>query len=151
MGEMKRYVLQFAGAWVLFTILVAIVATVLDFKGGAWIGVATVLAASAFAADRFAKEARRDPSPVELRTFSRWALGAILALSFIVCAILLVAVAKPADYRLLGSALVSPIIMPVVVAVLAVMSVVYFFAIKWSFSWYVKLTLKGQARSGQLT
>jgi hypothetical protein len=86
-----------------------------------------------------------------LRTFSWWALGAILALSLIVCAILLVVLAKPADYRLLGSALTSPIIMPTVVAVLAVMSVVYFFAIKWSFSWYVKLTLKGQAGSGQLT
>ena len=135
---MKKYVVLFTIAYFLITVAIAGIAYFIDIGGGAGLNIAAAMAASFFAGSQFAKEQGRAPTNAEKHTYSLLALASIwiVSLLLVVAAVAFLLPAKEIQ-ALLG--LVASGIFPIVAAVgAAVLSLLYYFVVKWAFSWYVK-------------
>jgi hypothetical protein len=143
--DVKRHVLQFAAAWLVSAALLAIVIQVVNVEGGVWVSVPMLIAASFFAAARFAKEVKRAPTVQELGQFASWAVVANLMLSIAIIAILFAMGATPSQHQALGRALTSPLFLSMAAVGLGLAMLIHFFLIKWCFGWYANRALKRPA------
>lgn len=136
--EMKKYAVLFTIAYFLITVVVAGIAYFIDIGGGTGLNVAAAMIASFFAGSQFAKEQGRAPTHAEKHTYSLMALASIwvVSLLLVVAAVAFLLPAKEIQ-ALLG--LVASGIFPIAAAVgAAALSLVYYFVIKWAFSWNIK-------------
>jgi len=139
---LKKYTLVFAIAYLVLTVVVTLIIEMLDVIGGNSANFAVALGASFIAAAKFSREQRRLPTVEEKRTFawqgllSVWAISLVLAIAVFT---FLIPELKLSD--LLGL-LRDPTILAIAVIAAGFISAIYYVAIRWSFSWYTRVTLK---------
>ena len=136
--KMKKYAVLFTIAYFLITVIITVVAYFIDIGGGAGLNIAAAMVASFFAGSQFAKEQGRAPTNAEKHTYSLMALASIWMVSLLLLAAT-VAFLLPAKETQALLGLVASGIFPIVAAVAAaVFSLLYYFIVKWAFSWYIK-------------
>lgn len=84
MEKMKRYVVQFAGVYILCNILVAAITYVLNFEVPSSMGIITLIASTAPVMQSFVKREQRVPTKSERSNFATFATLASLVLSAVV-------------------------------------------------------------------
>jgi hypothetical protein len=132
---MRGYALVFMATYVLCTLVGGAAMAAANVQGSAGLNVACVLAASYVAAWRFTKREGRVPEAAEKARFAKLALGGIWLSSLLLVVGYFGAIAPASDARRVLGVLSSPRALGLLLAVVAVLSIIYYFAIKWSFSW----------------
>ena len=135
---MKKYALVFAVSYLLLTVVLGAIAEVLKVKGGSGFNIAAMLASSFFAASRFTKEQCRLPTAEELKLYSWLAVSAVWGVSLLLLVVALAFLFSPTEANALLLFAASKIFIGIFVVGGLIISVIYYFAIKWSFSWYAK-------------
>jgi hypothetical protein len=135
---MNKYVLAFASVYLVLTALLAVVTTLIDFNGGAGINLVVTFAASVFAASTFVKDQGRAPAPDETKAYSWRALLATWAVSLVLVIVVVVFLFSPDEKDAVLKVLAWPMSYLLGVVAALFLSTVYYFAIRWSFSWYAK-------------
>ena len=139
---MKNYTLVFAIAYLLLTIALGLIAELLNMKGSTSLNIAAAIAASFVAAWKFTKEQRRLPTVEERKSFAWQALLSVWAVSLLLVVGFLAFLVPPAESKAMLKLLGSATYLLIGIGAAAVISVVYYFAVRWSFSWYAKLAIK---------
>lgn len=137
---MTKYAVFFSIAYLLLTALCAALVTAVDIGGNAGMGlnIAVTIGSSFLAASRFVADHERLPSAPEKGAYALGALiGAMLASLLLVVAILGMLI-SPRELIWLLSLIESPKVIALIVGSTLFSWVVYYFAIRWSFSWYAK-------------
>jgi hypothetical protein len=144
---LKPHVRQFLVFYFLATIAIAIVATLLKLGSSAGLNFAAVFGAGYFAASKFVKAEGREPSDEEKKTLAWQGLLGTWVIS-LVLVLLVFVVTVP--FAALGEALVafaSVSTLLIMVFAFSFISVLYYFAIRWSFSAGAKAMLKAEAKA----
>ena len=139
---MKKYALIFLVSNLAISICLGIILTMLDISGGST-AIATVIAASAIAAWRFIKDHDREPTDDEKSSYSKLSLLYITIASAVFVA-LYIFIAMPDD---MVKTITSVTFMAIMFICLAIFALIYYFAIKLSFSWYIKMHFKKHAQT----
>jgi hypothetical protein len=139
---MRRYVLVFGIAYLVLTVALAVLGEVLEVGAAVGLNIAATLGASFFAAARFAKELGRSPTSGEVGSFSWWGLLAVWVVSLTLVLVAIPLVSSGAELGAMVKALASPMILAFVLVGGIILSAIYFFALKWSFSWYAKRAIR---------
>jgi hypothetical protein len=138
---LKKYAAIFTVAYLVLTIICALLASALKMKGGAGLNIAATLASGFIAAWAFNRENARLPTDEEKKSFA-WqsVLGAMIISACLVVAFFF---SLPgAERRALLKPGIDPSLLMLGSVVLVIFSAIYYFAIRWSFSWYTKLAYK---------
>lgn len=136
---MKKYAIIFSVSNVVISLLLGVTLTILDV-GGSGTVLATVIAASLIAAWRFIKDHNRLPTEDEKSSYAKLSL-LYITIASVVAVFLYMLIAMPEE---LVNTITSVTFLTVMLGVLAIFSLIYYFAIKLSFSWYVKWYLEKQ-------
>jgi len=136
---MNQYVIRFALANVVLTIVLAMVGEMLKLKSGSGFAMAAAIASSFFAASAFVKDHSRAPSSMEKGVFAWRALIATWLLSLVLAAIVLAAFSTSAEIQGMLLFLKSGSMLALVGGTFLLISAIYYFAIRWSFGWYARI------------
>ena len=150
---MKKYALFFTLAYTVCSVLVGILAHLLEMNSATSLHIASVVASSVYAGARFAKDHKRVPTDQEKSSYAWLSLGAIWVVS-IVYAVAAIFVLFPQEE-------VSEILIEIlslfdswwVIGIFCgfslLGSVLSFFVSKYMFSWFVKKTCEEQRKREQ--
>ena len=133
---MGSYALVFTITYLVATLLANAVMAAVKYDGSFSANVASVVLASFIAAWRFTKQERRIPEPAEKAQFSKMALAGLWLSSLVAIYVGALLPATEAG-RVLGL-ISSTRALLLGLGFAVVMSLVYYFVIKWAFSWYAK-------------
>ncbi|OYY73217.1 MAG: hypothetical protein B7Y40_10405 [Gammaproteobacteria bacterium 28-57-27] len=139
---MKKYVVVFAVTYLLLTVALGTIAEMLKIGGGAGLNIAATIASSFVAAWRFTKEQGRLPTAEENSLYTRLALASVWLVSLLLVVAFFVFFMSPADVDAIKKILVTKIFIIAATVGFIVLSAIYYFVIKWSFSWYTKQTYR---------
>jgi hypothetical protein len=137
---MKKYVLIFAVSYLLLTVVLGIVTEMLEIDGVAGLNMAVTVASSFIAAWRFTQEQGRIPTVEENSSYTRLALASVWVTSLLLVISFFVFIMSPDEADAIMKILVTKIFIVVATVGFFVLSAIYYFLIKWSFSWYAKKT-----------
>lgn len=139
---MKKYSILFAIAYFIITYGVGEVAERLQINAGITLNLVSTVVAVLIAAWWFGREHSEPPTSDEINAFAFQALAGVWIASLILTVIVLFFLASGADViAMLSSMSTTVLIIGGVIGVI-VMSLVYFFIIKLSFTWFTKLLKK---------
>lgn len=138
---MKRYAIMFAVAYLLLTVILGAILEFFKLGGSAGVNIAATFAASFFAAGKFAKEHGSLPTPEQTKTYSWMALLALWIVSFLLVLVAFALLLSPSETSSILKVASSGFFVVVATVGVLVLSLIYYTAIKWSFSWYAKKTL----------
>ena len=136
---MNPYVIRFALANVVVTVLLAIMAEILKLKSASGLAVGAAIAASFFAASAFAKDHSREPTSEEKGVFALRALLATWLISFVLVGIALAIFSTAAEVQGMLRFLKSRSMLALVGGAVLFISAVYYVGIRWSFGWYARM------------
>ena len=139
---MKKYVLIFTISYLLLTIALAIITSLLKVGGGTTLNIAVTIASSFIAAWQFTKEQERIPTTEENNSYARLALAGTWAVSLLLVIAFLALLVPPTELETFKKLISTKIFLIIFPIAFIVLSVIYYFVIKWSFSWYAKQTYK---------
>lgn len=139
---MKKYVLVFASAYLVLTVVVATATTLIDFNGGAGLNVAVTLAATLFAGANFVKDQGRAPTLDETKAFSWRALVATWAVSLVAVVLAVAFLLGPEEKNAVLRVLAWPMGYLIGLVAALFLSAIYYLVIRWSFSWYTRTAAK---------
>lgn len=146
---MTPYAQIFTVVYLLLTVVFAVILTIFEF-GGASFNLVLAFAASCFAAARFFKAHGRRPTRPELSAYSWAALAGALGGSLLLVIGAYFLMPPSVEFDALFKMMASGIFLAMLGGIMAIISTVYFFAIRWSFSWYVNQACKRiEAKLGQ--
>jgi len=143
---MKKYVLIFTVAYLLLTVTLAIAATLLKVNSGTLLNLGVAIASSFFAAWQFTKEHARIPTREENTAYARLALVATWGVSAFLVVSFLAIFLSPAELEAFRKLMTTKMFLAVAPVACIVLSVIYYFVIKWSFSWSAKQIYKHSLR-----
>jgi hypothetical protein len=135
---MKKYALVFTVAYLLLTVAFAVIASTFKFGGGMSFNVTMSIVASFIAAWRFTKEQGRLPTTEENKSYSWMALAGLWMASLLLVAAAFAFLLPPAETKMIAKILESKIVVMAGTAIAIIISALYYFTIRWSFSWYAK-------------
>jgi hypothetical protein len=138
---MKRYAIMFAVAYLLLTVILGAILEFFRLGGNAGVNIAATLAASFFAAGKFAKEQGSLPTPEQTKAYSWMALLAVWIVSLLLALVAFALLLSPAETSSILKLASSGFFLIVAIVGGLVLSLIYYIAIKWSFSWYAKKAL----------
>ena len=133
---MGSYALVFTITYLVATLLANAVMAAVKYDGSFSANVASVVLASFIAAWRFTKQERRIPEPAEKAQFSKMALAGLWLSSLVLVAIYVGALLPATEARRVLGLISSTRALLLGLGFAVVMSLVYYFVIKWAFSWY---------------
>lgn len=136
--QMQKYAVLFTIAYFLVTVVIMVVVYLIDLGGGAGLNIAAAMVASFFAGSQFAKEQGRAPTNAEKHTYSLMALASIWIVSLLLLAATIAFQPAAKEAQALLGLVASGIFLIVVAVAAAVFSLLYYFVVKWAFSWYIK-------------
>jgi hypothetical protein len=138
---MKKYALIFTIAYLLITLMLVVIAGV--FKvGGASLNIAATVAASFIAAWRFTQEHSRLPTTEEATSYSLIALAGIWVVSLLLVIVYFVMVMSPEESKAIMKLMTSNVFIAISIGGAIVISAIYYFAIRWSFSWFSRMACR---------
>lgn len=137
-APLKPYVVRFAIAYVMVTILLAVGAAAMKLDTRASLAVVSALAATFFAAAAFANDHGRGPTSQERSSFAWWALVMTWVVSLVFTAVILAVLLSREDLRGLLAMMRDRQILAIVAGTLLFVSVIEYVAIRWAFGWYAR-------------
>lgn len=137
---MQKYVTRFITYYFLMTILVATITTLLKMDSS--LSLVTVAIASAIVGDNFSKDHRRLPTKEEINDYALSAMLGAWVVSLLLTIIVLSVFASPSEIDAIRDILSVKTTLIVLPFILVFMSVIYYFAIRWAFSWQAKQSFK---------
>ena len=138
---MKKYAAIFTIAYLVLTVICALLVSALRMKGGAGLNIAATLAAAFIAAWAFNRDNARLPTDDEKKSFA-W-LSVLGAMVISACLVVAFFFSLPgSEQKSLLKPGIDPSLLMIGAVVLVIFSTIYYFAIRWSFSWYTKLAYK---------
>lgn len=150
---MKKYALFFTLAYAVCTVLVGILAHLLEMNSATSLHIASVVASSVYAGARFAKDHKRVPTDQEKSSYAWLSLGAIWVVSIAHAVAVLFVLFPLEEIGEIFSEILSGLGSWEVVGILSVVfllgSVLSFFVSKYIFSWFVKKTCEEQRKREQ--
>jgi hypothetical protein len=141
---LKKYSRYFTLIFAALTVIAAIVAVAFKLKSGAGLSTAVVLGSGFFAASKFVKDESRLPTAEETKSFAAQGLLGVWIVSLLLGVPVL---ALSGEGKALLSMLSSGNWLLIFMVVLGVVTVLYYFGIRWSFWWGTKSALKGPKAS----
>lgn len=139
---MKKYVFIFTIAYLLLTISLAIITSLLKVDGGTSLNIVVTIASSFIAAWQFTKEQKRIPTAEESNSYARLALAGTWMVSLLLVIAFLALFVPPNELEIFKKLINTKTFLTIVPIAFIVLSVIYYFIIEWSFSWYAKQTYK---------
>jgi hypothetical protein len=137
---MKKYVITFTVSNLVLTVVLALLAGALKMKAGSSFGVVAAVSAAFVAGWVFVRDYDRPPSNDEKTSFAWKSLATTWVLSFALAAAVLPFLMSTKDLKNALSFLASWQYGGLVAGVILFVSSIYYFAIRWSFGWYAKVT-----------
>jgi hypothetical protein len=135
---LKKYTLVFAAAYGVMTLALGFLVDATNMKGGGGLNVVATLAGGFGAAHLFARDHGRGPTLEERKRFAWQALLAVWLVSLLLMAATLAFFASPGEVRAVRHMLASGRMLLIGLAAMGFVSLIYFFVIRWSFSWYAR-------------
>ncbi len=138
---MRKYANIFGVTYFLLTVIATYVTSELKM-GGASLSIAAIIGSSFVAAWQFSNNEMRLPSSEEKTSYARTALVFSLLVSLVIVVAASAFLMTPKDASDLKTVLTSTVGIGTMIAAFLIISLVYYFTIKWSFSWYTGYAAK---------
>lgn len=135
---MRKYTAIFAVAYLVLTIVVGLIAEALNLKGSTGFNIAATLAAGFIAAWKFSREEGRLPTTEEKKAFAWQGLLSVWLISLLLAVVVFALLIPSSESRALFNYMRSSTFILIGVVAMVFLSAIYYFTIRWSFSWYAK-------------
>jgi hypothetical protein len=136
---MKKFALIFSAAYLVITLVLIGIMTALNVNHSSGLAFVSLFVAASVPARFFYKEHARQATPSEVRRFSWLAVIGVWAASVIMAVPYMALVLTPIEIKELGEAIGSRLIISVIVLSWMILTWIYYFTIRWAFSWFIKL------------
>ena len=134
---MKKFVLIFCASFFVITLAFAGIMIALDFTNGSF-SIATIIGASFFSAWCFYKEYARQATKHEAKTFALFSVMGIWIISFVIAIPFLAFMFPTNGLSQLLSVITSKFFIISLTVGGLILSLIYYLAIRWAFSWFTK-------------
>lgn len=134
---MRKYVFIFGVAYLVLTICLALLLTAMNVNSS--FNIAIAMSASFAAAARFKKDYGRVPTAEEKSTYAKGALLFSFVASLIMVSVVLVSIFSFREISSMVNLLLTPRYLAIALVATLIVGIIYYFIIKWSFSWFAKI------------
>ena len=138
---MKRYALIFAVTYLVLSLALLTILEILKSDDNPSFNLIIALAASFVAAGKFVKENGYLPTPEQTKAYSLMALLATWIVSILIAVVAFSVLLTPEEFSSILNLAKTSFFWILAFTTMFILSLVYYYAIKWSFSWYAKQTL----------
>jgi hypothetical protein len=147
--KVSPYVVRFAVAYAVALVGVGVILTVFDVEGGSSGSIAALFVGVVIAATKFVKEEKRVPNPSERKKLAWLSLVASFAVSLILAVGVLVALGQ-LDVIAALPKMIGQVGSGLVIGALVFATVLYSFALWFSYGWFAKIQFNSMDRKGEI-